>query len=235
MPTVNISDEDDGMNAWLRLVEHYPVLLLFLIPIAIGVYWHRISLGVLRLSQQRTQRLYRLMTTDGWKKAQPLALQLAVADAFKRQFDDRAIRLAFTRHRPLQLLSDYRRADGIAVVSADGARFEDGSRWQVATRPAAFGVLIALAMIPWLIATIGAQFQWLNPVQVVLFALFGVIWTPLLMQIAFAIEAARRLIFTLDKRYPPLQNVGVTEEGSTPAAPEKTLGSRKRKQPVASG
>lgn len=199
------------MSAWVKFLENYPWLLLLLAPVAIGVYWHRISLGALRLSQQRTQRLYRLMTTGDWKTTPPLALQLAVADAFKRQFDDRAIRLAFTRHRPLQLLSDYRRADGVAVVSEDGVSFIDGSTGRIASHPAAFWVLYVVAVIPWFIATIGAELQSLSPVNVALVALCSIVWTPMVLHIAFAVSAARRLIFSLDERHPPLKKKGTAK------------------------
>lgn len=197
------------MSSMMQVAKEYPFLLLVLIPVLIGVYWHRISLGVLRLSQQRTRRLYQLMTKSDGKKVHPLALQLAVADAFKRQIDDRAIQLALARHQPLRLLSDYRHADGIVAVSEDGTRFEDRSRWRIVSRRATFFVLFALAMIPWVVATASAQFQWLSPANYALFALIGLFWTPFVMRIAFATEAARWLIFDLDKRYPPLRQQAV--------------------------
>lgn len=104
----------------------------FFIYLALGVSfvlaifkWLHLYSGMrtenVKLSSQRTERLYQLVNDGSWRQASPAALMMAYAQAFGRELDDRLIRFALGRHRPLPLLRDLGRCVGMVKLTDDGA------------------------------------------------------------------------------------------------------------------
>lgn len=85
-----------------------------------------------KLSAQRTKRFYKLVNDQTWRKAPPIALQMAFVDAYRYELDDRHIRFALSRHRPLALFRDLRRCAGMVRLSEDGTHFV---RWNGLKHP----------------------------------------------------------------------------------------------------
>lgn len=160
-----------------------------------------------KLSSQRTERLYKLVSDGSWRQASPATLMMAYGDAFRRELDDRLIRFALGRHRPLPLLRDLRRCVGMVKIADDGVhmvrkaglklkRFSYRRHSQVAFL-AAFGPYVIAAMAGKYLAAVTSH----QAVGV----FFGVLllgWIPMMMVLANAFETAHRLVEVLDDVYP---------------------------------
>lgn len=191
------------MSAVGSLFTQYPWLALIATPIVLSFWWHRFRHGVLRLSKQRTQRLYDLTKAGKWLKADPMALQIAVVDAFREPIDDRWIRLALARHRPWRLLADCKLATNMIQIRPDGSGFmaikpnrpRNDRAWSIA--------FFTLAYMPWIGLWAIAKFWTPFPMSVAAALIAACIMlTPFCLWLSMCLEAALRLVHELDKRHP---------------------------------
>lgn len=159
-----------------------------------------------KLSSQRTDRFYKMVSDGSWRQASPIALQMAYVDAFRRELDDRFIRFALGRHRPLALLRDLRRCIGMVKVAADGSRL---LRWRGLKFPQLSyrrhsQIAFLAGFVPYVLLMIGGgYFAHAVSHQLLGFVLGAVLaWVPLTMTMAGWFEAAHRLVEALDEVYP---------------------------------
>lgn len=196
------------------LLEHYPWLLLILLPV-LGAYgWLKYRTGSFRLSQSKSKKFYALLGNE------PLRLQLAANSAFGYLIDDLVIALARERHNPLGMLRDYKQSRGLT-------RYGDENFVQIATgRPLNFKrraevclvLMPILPAAPWLLFLILPKLLYVDPnflIGLVLAGLGGSILSPLFAYLNTTNMAAHRLVHELDARYPlirPLQKKAVESE-----------------------
>lgn len=188
--------------AWLsRIIDTQPWVLLFLLPMAGVQVWYRIRSSAFRLSKQRTERLYALTRKGAWRQADPLALQLAVSDAFRSTIDDRWIAFALLRHNPIRLLIDGKYAKGIVRLASDGSGFEDNRKfWRPSLRATSWGLYVA-SISPWIAASVISVSPWASPGLLAALAAVGVVYTPTFTWLGICVEAARRLTHKIDENY----------------------------------
>ncbi|HEY0198149.1 MAG TPA: hypothetical protein VGC19_06345 [Rhodanobacter sp.] len=198
--------------------------LAFGVSLVLAVFkWLHLYSGVraenLKLSSQRTDRLYKMISDGSWRQASPLALQMAYVDAFGRELDDRFIRFAAGRHRPLPLLRDIRRCIGMVKVSADGSRLV---RWRGFKFPRLSyrrhsQMAFLVGFLPYVGLMVGGGYFVRGvPHQTLGFVLGALlVWVPLAMTMANWFESAHRLIEALDEVYPAW--TGGPDPGTFPA------------------
>lgn len=159
-----------------------------------------------KLSTQRTDRLYKMIGDGSWRQASPLALQMAYVDAFGRELDDRFIRFAAGRHRPLPLLRDLRRCVGMVKISDDGARLERrrGLKFPRLSYRRHSQITFLAGYLSYVGLMVGGGYFADAVSPQTLGFVFGVVlvWVPLAISMANWFETAHRLVEALDEVYP---------------------------------
>lgn len=208
----------------------------FFIYLAIGVSfvlaifkWLHLYSGMrtenFKLSSQRTERLYQLLNDGSWRQASPGALMMAYAQAFGRELDDRLIRFAFGRHRPLPLLRDLRRCIGMVKLTDDGTHLmrKRGPKFQRLSYRRHSQIAFLAGFIPYVGLVVFAAFfrHTLSHPAVGWYLACLMIWVPTMTMMANWFEAAHRLVEALDDIYPPWEGAAsaVTLPGPKPQSP----------------
>lgn len=159
-----------------------------------------------KLSSQRTERLYKLVSEGSWREASPVTLMMAYGDAFHRELDDRLIRFALGRHRPLPLLRDLQRCVGMVTIAEDGRHLKrkDGFKFERYSyrRHSQFAFLAGF--FPYvLLAVTGKYLASVTSHQTVGLTIGALlVWMPFMMMLAKSFETAHRLVEVLDEVYP---------------------------------
>lgn len=192
-------------------------------------HWWQYRNGSLRHSQQRTKRLYLLASNVSWRKAHPLALQLATFDALGVVLPDLTIQFALERHNCWGLLRDCKQAIGWAALNPGASRFEDTrTRLRVDYNWTAKALYI-LAGLP--VCALLLTADWLSPVVSIPLFLVALPLVPMMFWFAIQFEAADRLINRLDALY-PLATSSVTVQESNAVESPKKAGRTKRSKAV---
>lgn len=191
------------MSSLSSLLSGNPWLATIAALASVALLWHRFRQGNLRLSKQKTQRLYDLSRKGKWRKAGPIALQVAVRDAFGAIIDDRWIYISMERNNPLRMLADCKNAAGILAVDYKNKAFvplptswlRNYRAWSVCFFLAALAPWVGLQLLVELAGTpsLVVALSWLA---------VGFFVTPFLMWLSACAESAHRLVHELDKRYP---------------------------------
>ena len=216
---------------WLgKVLEQNPWLLFATLPAIIAIVWYRVRMSAFRLSKQRMQRLYELTRNGKWRNADPLARQIAVADAFRCTLDDRWIEMAFSRHNPMRMLNDCKYALGVVRLTSDGLCFVDNRTLPWPGLRATAWLLYFISIAPWIAASIVSLTPVASPGLLIGLVIVGLIYTPVFTWLGVCVEGARRLKDQLNDRYPV-----ILQEVSSPAPGEKMMKkTAKRKKPTLS-
>ncbi len=194
-----------------------------------------------KLSSQRTERLYQLLNDGSWRHASPGALMMAYAQAFGRELDDRLIRFAFGRHRPLPLLRDLGRCVGMVKLTDDGAHLirKRGLKFRRLSYRRHSQIAFLAGFIPYVgMVLFAGNFPHAMSHET-LAKVFGglLVWVPTTLVMANFFETAHRLVEALDEIYPPWESAasavtlpepktqspveGVEQLGAPPSAEEQ--------------
>lgn len=193
----------------------------FFIYLAIGVSfvlalfkWLHLYSGMraenFKLSSQRIERLYQLLNDGSWRQASPGALMMAYAQAFGRELDDRLIRFAFGRHRPLPLLRDLGRCVAMVKLTDDGTHLmrKSGLKFQRLSYRRHSQIAFLAGFVPYVgMVLFAGQFPHALS-HVTLAKVFGslLVWVPTMLVMANFFETAHRLVEALDEIYPPWES-----------------------------
>ena len=203
------------------------IYVAFGISLVLAIFrWLNLYYGMrtqnFKLSSERTERLYKLASDGSWRQASPATLMMAYGDAFRRELDDRSIRFALGRHRPLPLLRDIQRCVGMVKISADGARFVHKAGLKLArfSYRRHSQVAFLAAFVPYVILAITGKFLIAATSPHTVGLIFGALlaWIPIMMSQAKAYETAHRLVEVLDDVY-PVWNVGPDTAASDASVP----------------
>lgn len=175
-----------------------------------------------KLSSQRTERLFRLVSEGSWRKASPATLMMAYGDAFRRELDDRLIRFALGRHRPLPLLRDLRRCVGMVKIADDGTHLvrKAGFKFKRLSYRSHSQFAFLAAFIPYVLAAMTGKYLVTVTSHHTVGVIFGVLllgWIPTMMVLANAFETAHRLVEVLDDVYPVWDDNPSASAFATPA------------------
>ncbi len=199
-------------------------------PLLFGViHGFKLYLGLrserFRLSAKKSKRFNELMKSGRWRTASPMELQSAFVEAFGYELDDRHIRFALERHRPLPLFRELRRCAGMVCLTQDGKGFEhaNGLKFKRWTYRRHSQLTFALGFIPYVgFMVFGAHLTGLMSKPHLAMLLIGVLaWTGLATLLAGWYESAHRLVEAVDDLFP------VWEE---PLRAEREAGSRIAKE-----
>jgi hypothetical protein len=195
------------MSWFGAVIESYPWALALVLPILGLLLLYKVRSIGLRLSKERMKRLYDLTKSGRWRNADPIALEIAVSDAFRCLLDGRTIEMALSRHNSIRMLSDCKYAFGIVRLDAAGLRFVDSRHLARPSLKWTARWLHLISVFPWIIATILIYTPFASPGLLMAFAAVGVIYTPVFTWLALCIEAAKRLVEELERRYPLIEPV----------------------------
>lgn len=159
-----------------------------------------------RLSAKKSKRFNELMKKARWRKASPAELQSAFVEAFGYELDDRHIRFALERHRPLQLFRELRKCAGMVRLTKDGKGFEhwNGLKFKRWTYRRHSQVAFTLGFVPYLVfMTFGAHLtDLMSKPHLAMTGIAVLVWTGLTTLLAGWYESAHRLVETLDDIFP---------------------------------
>lgn len=175
-------------------------------PLLLWWYFNRIRHSSLRMSKQKTERLYALAKSGKWSSAGPLALQIAVSDAFRAEIDDRWIVFAMRRHRPMGLLRDMKRAGASVRLEGDSG-FVDSAKGRRFSLKARSWILFAFAFFPWILLACTAGIESLPAGYKIGFLISGFYYIPFFVWQSICVNAAHILVTELDEKYPLVDEV----------------------------
>ena len=207
-------------------------------PLLFGaIHGFKLYLGLrserFRLSAKKSKRFNELMKSGRWRTASPMELQSAFVEAFGYELDDRHIRFALERHRPLPLFRELRRCAGMVRLTQDGKGFERANglkfkRWAYRRHSQ---LAFALGFIPYVgFMAFGAHLTGLVSKPHLAMLLMGVLaWTVLMTMLAGWFESAHRVVEALDDLFPAWDEpLRAEREAGSRIAKEATSLPRKR-------
>lgn len=194
------------MSWFGAVIERYPWAFALVLPMLGLLLLYKVRSIALRLSKERMKRLYDLTKSGRWRNADPIAWEIAVSDAFRCLLDGRAIKIALSRHNSMRMLSDCKYALGIVRLDPDGLRFVDNRFFARPSLKWTARGLHLVSISPWIIAAILIYTPFAKPGLLAAIAAVGVIYTPVFTWLALCIEAAKRLVDELDRRYPLIES-----------------------------
>ena len=180
-------------------------------PLLLGaVHGSKLYLGLsserFNLSAKKSRRFNELMKTGRWRTASPMELQSAFVESFGYELDDRHIRFALERHRPLALFRELRRCAGMVRLTQDSKGFEhaNGLKFKRWTYRRHSQVAFAAGFLPYLgIMAFGAHLSGLMPKpDLVILFIVVLAWTGLTTLLAGWFESAHRVVEAMDKLFP---------------------------------
>lgn len=193
------------MSWFVSVIESYPWVPALVLPILGLLLLYKVRSIALRLSKERMKRLYDLTKSGRWRNADPIAWEIAVSDAFRCVLDGRAIKMALSRHNSMRMLSDCKYALGVVRLDPNGLGFVDNRYFaQPSLKWTARGLHL-ISISPWVIAAILIYTPFASPGLLVAIVAVGVIYTPVFTWLALCVEAAKRLVEELDRRYPLIE------------------------------
>jgi hypothetical protein len=197
------------MSSFSGVFSESPSLTIIAGLVSIFFLWHRFRQGNARLSKQKTQRLYDLARTGKWRTVGPIALQMAVRDAFDAIIDDRWICIAMERHHALRMLVDCKNAAGMLVVDRENKSFIPAPTSRVRNYRAWSIGLFLVALAPWLLLLGLTGLAGTSSLSVVLPLFLAVLMvTPFMLWLSACTEAAYRLVHELGSKYPLIEETG---------------------------
>lgn len=190
--------------------------------VSVFFLWQRFRQGNARISRQKTQRLYDLARTGKWRTVGPIALQMAVRDAFDATIDDRWICIAMERHHALRMLVDCKNAAGMLSVDREKKSFIPAPTSRVRNYRAWSIGLFLVALAPWVLLLGLTELAGMSSVPAVLSLFLAVLMvTPFMLWLSACTEAAYRLVHELEVKYPLIEEVGDPARTCAPTGQRK--------------
>lgn len=209
---------------------------LALVPLMLGLFhWMKLYFGFrserFRLSSKKSKRFNQLMKKKRWRTASPMELQSAFAEAFSYELDDRHIRFALERHRPLQMFRELRRCVGMIRLTEDGKGFEhwNGLKFKNCSYRRQSQWAFAMGFIPYVGFMVFGTYltDLMSKPHLAITGIAVLVWTGLTITMAGWFESAHRLVEALDDLFP----VWTSDE---PQHAEREVGARIAEQATTS-